>query len=70
MSIWHLLILAVVVVLLFGTGKLRRLGPDLGAAIRGFKQNLKGDDDDRRREHVALPPADGQPSAGSAAKRR
>ena len=36
-SIWQLLIIAVIVVLLFGTKKLRNLGTDLGSAIKGFK---------------------------------
>ena len=43
MSILHLIILLVVVALVFGTGKLSSIGPDLGAAIRGFKKNLKGE---------------------------
>ncbi|WP_127960041.1 Sec-independent protein translocase subunit TatA [Serratia microhaemolytica] len=37
-SIWQLLIIAVIVVLLFGTKKLRTLGSDLGASIKGFKK--------------------------------
>lgn len=45
MSIWHLIILLVVVVLLFGTGKLSKIGPDLGAAIRGFKKSMNGEDE-------------------------
>lgn len=45
MSIWHLIILLVVVVVVFGTGKLTKIGPDIGAAIRGFKKSLDGDDD-------------------------
>ena len=36
-SVWQLLIIAVIVVLLFGTKKLRNLGGDLGSAIKGFK---------------------------------
>ncbi len=36
-GIWQLLIIAVIVVLLFGTKKLRNLGGDLGSAIKGFK---------------------------------
>lgn len=36
-SIWQLLIIAVIVVLLFGTKKLRNLGSDLGSAVKGFK---------------------------------
>lgn len=42
-SIWNLLIIAVIVVLLFGTNKLRSLGSDLGASIKGFKKAM-GDD--------------------------
>ncbi|MEW6984225.1 Sec-independent protein translocase subunit TatA [Colwelliaceae bacterium 6471] len=41
-SIWQLLIIAVIVVLLFGTKKLRNLGGDLGSAVKGFK-NAMGD---------------------------
>lgn len=37
-SIWQLLIIAVIVVLLFGTNKLRTLGSDLGSSIKGFKK--------------------------------
>ncbi len=37
----HLLILLVVVLLVFGTKKLRTIGPDLGNAIRGFKDSMK-----------------------------
>ena len=40
-SIWHWLIVLLVVVLLFGTKKLRNLGGDLGGAVRGFKQGMK-----------------------------
>ncbi|MEA9389832.1 Sec-independent protein translocase subunit TatA [Acerihabitans sp. TG2] len=43
-SIWQLLIVAVIVVLLFGTNKLRSMGSDLGASIKGFKKAM-GDDD-------------------------
>jgi len=45
MSIWHLVILVVVAVVVFGTGKLSSIGPDLGSAIRGFKKNLNGEED-------------------------
>jgi len=44
-SIWQLLIIAVIVVLLFGTKKLRNLGGDLGSAVKGFK-NAIGDEKD------------------------
>ncbi|GKW41773.1 MULTISPECIES: twin-arginine translocase TatA/TatE family subunit [Pectobacterium] len=42
-SIWQLLIVVVLVVLVFGTGKLKTLGSDLGASIKGFKKAM-GDD--------------------------
>ncbi len=42
-GIWQLVIIAVIVVLLFGTKKLRNLGGDLGSAIKGFK-NAIGDE--------------------------
>ena len=44
-GIWQLLIVAVIVVLLFGTKKLRNLGGDLGSALKGFK-NAMGDEKD------------------------
>jgi sec-independent protein translocase protein TatA len=40
-SIWQLLIVLVIVVLLFGTKKLRSLGGDLGSAIKNFKQSMQ-----------------------------
>ncbi|PCI59209.1 MAG: twin-arginine translocase subunit TatA [Gammaproteobacteria bacterium] len=43
MGIWQLLIVAVIVILLFGTKKLRGLGGDLGGAIKGFKKAVSED---------------------------
>lgn len=40
MSIWHWLIVLLVVVLVFGTKKLRNIGQDLGGAVRGFKEGM------------------------------
>ncbi len=40
-SLWHWILVAVVVALLFGTKKLRNAGEDLGAAIKGFKDGMK-----------------------------
>jgi len=42
LSIWHWLIVLLVVVLIFGTKKLRNIGQDLGGAVRGFKEGVKG----------------------------
>ncbi|SPJ17292.1 Sec-independent protein translocase protein TatA [Burkholderiales bacterium] len=41
LSIWHWLIVLVVVLLVFGTGKLKNMGRDLGGAIKGFKEGIK-----------------------------
>lgn len=43
-SIWQLLIVLGIVVLLFGTKKLRNIGSDLGGAIRGFKKSMNDDE--------------------------
>ena len=45
MSIWHWLIVLLVVVLIFGTKKLRNMGQDLGGAVKGFKEGVKGAED-------------------------
>jgi len=44
-SIWHWLIVLLVVVLIFGTKKLRNLGADLGSAVKGFKEGMKSEDE-------------------------
>ena len=41
LSIWHWLIVLVVVLLIFGTKKLRNMGEDLGGAVKGFKAGMK-----------------------------
>ncbi|MGP4844739.1 Sec-independent protein translocase subunit TatA [Marinobacter sp. 1Y8] len=46
-SIWQLLIVLGIVVLLFGTKKLRNIGTDLGGAVRGFKKSM-GDEDEKK----------------------
>jgi sec-independent protein translocase protein TatA len=40
-SIWHWLIVLVIVMLVFGTKKLRNMGTDLGGAVRGFKDGMR-----------------------------
>jgi sec-independent protein translocase protein TatA len=59
-SIWQLLIIAVIVVLLFGTNKLRGMGADLGASIKGFKKAM-GEDN-----QPATPPAEEKTTAQDA----
>jgi sec-independent protein translocase protein TatA len=43
-SIWHWLIVLVIVLLIFGTKKLRNMGSDLGGAVKGFKDGMKSDE--------------------------
>ena len=43
LSIWHWVIVLVVVVLIFGTKKLRNVGQDLGGAVKGFKDGMKSE---------------------------
>ncbi|MDN5470878.1 MAG: Sec-independent protein translocase subunit TatA [Lactococcus lactis] len=44
LSIWHFLLFLVIVVLLFGTSKLKNLGRDVGSAVKDFKNSIKEDD--------------------------
>jgi sec-independent protein translocase protein TatA len=46
LSIWHWLIVLLVVVLIFGTAKLRNIGKDLGGAVKGFKEGMKSSESD------------------------
>lgn len=49
-SIWHWLVVLVIVLLVFGTKKLRNIGADLGGAVRGFKQGMKESGADKPEE--------------------
>ena len=49
-SIWQLLIVLAIVVMLFGTKRLRTLGSDLGAAIKGFRSSMTSEDTDSNTE--------------------
>ena len=49
-SIWHWAILLVIILLVFGTGKLTRVGSDLGNAVRGFKKAMQGDEEEEKRK--------------------
>ncbi|ENV69634.1 MULTISPECIES: Sec-independent protein translocase subunit TatA [Acinetobacter] len=44
LSIWHVVIFAIVVILLFGTSKLKNLGKDVGGAIKDFKKSIRDDE--------------------------
>lgn len=45
LSVWHWLIVLAIVVLVFGTGKLKNMGKDLGGAIKGFKEGMREAED-------------------------
>ncbi len=45
LSIWHWLIVLLVVVLVFGTKKLGNMGGDIGKAVKGFKDGVRGEDE-------------------------
>ncbi|MCI5850112.1 MAG: Sec-independent protein translocase subunit TatA [Sutterellaceae bacterium] len=49
LSIWHWLIVLAIVVLVFGTGKLKNMGKDLGGAIKGFKEGMSDAADDGKK---------------------
>ena len=58
-SIWHWLIVLVIVALIFGTKKIRNIGADLGGAVKGFKEGMK---DPNAKEGDTPPAADAAPA--------
>ncbi len=54
LSVWHWLIVLAIVVLVFGTGKLKNMGKDLGGAIKGFKEGMR-DAEDKPADKAADP---------------
>ena len=67
-SIWHWLIVLLVVVLIFGTKKLRNIGTDLGGAVKGFKEGMKSGEDKPAEAKAEIPPGTGQTIEGEARK--
>ena len=53
LSIWHWIIVLVIVLLIFGTKKLRNMGSDLGGAVKGFKDGMKGGEEPKKPEEIA-----------------
>jgi sec-independent protein translocase protein TatA len=64
----HWLIVLAVVVLIFGTKKLRNLGSDLGSAVKGFKDGMKSEEDKSAQAKTEIPPTTGQTIEGEARK--
>ena len=48
LSIWHWLIFLLIVAMVFGTGKLKDIGKDLGSAVKGFKEGMKTDEENNQ----------------------
>ena len=55
-SIWHWLIVLVIVLVIFGTKKLKNVGTDLGAAVKGFKDGMKTSGDESASASTATSP--------------
>ncbi|MFM0052549.1 Sec-independent protein translocase subunit TatA [Caballeronia grimmiae] len=55
LSIWHWLIVLLIVALVFGTKKLRNIGGDLGGAVKGFKEGMREGDNPPSPEQRELP---------------
>lgn len=53
-SIWQLLIILAIVIMLFGTKRLRSIGSDLGSAIKGFKKSMGDEDSDNKSDSQHL----------------
>lgn len=62
-SIWHWLIVLVIVMLIFGTKKLRNMGADLGGAVRGFKDGMR-EGGDKAAEGAGAPQVSGKTIEG------
>ena len=64
-SIWHWMIVLLIVVLVFGTKKLKNMGQDLGGAVKGFKDGMK---DGSSAPEVPVPPQQVTTAPGGAEK--
>ena len=54
-SIWHWLIVLVIVMLVFGTKNLRNVGQDLGGAVKGFKDGMKTSEESKESSNEQIP---------------
>ena len=50
LSIWHWVIVLLVVIMIFGTKKLRTMGSDLGGAVKGFKEGMRSEEEAPRQQ--------------------
>ena len=63
-SIWHWLIVLVIVMMIFGAKKLRNMGADLGGAVRGFKEGMREGGSDKGGESGSAPQVTGKTVEG------
>ena len=59
-SVWHWVVVLVIVLLVFGTKKLRNIGSDLGGAVKGFKDGMKGSQEEKAAEQIPAHNQDGK----------
>ncbi|MFA6311578.1 MAG: Sec-independent protein translocase subunit TatA [Sterolibacterium sp.] len=64
LSIWHWLIVLVIVMLVFGTKKLRNIGSDLGGAVKGFKEGMREGTTEKATDAGTPPPVSGHTLEG------
>lgn len=67
-SVWQLLIILLIVMMLFGTKRLRGLGSDLGAAIKGFRSSVSTEDDKAGKDDTEAKDGDDADAAGDTAQ--
>ena len=70
LSIWHWLIVLLIVMMVFGTKKLRNIGQDLGGAVKGFKEGMRESSADAPTEKPAEPERVGHTIEGEAKKEK
>ncbi len=64
LSIWHWLVVLLIVLLIFGTKKLRNIGTDLGNAVKGFKDGMRGNAEQDNTEQQIQAPTTGKTIEG------
>ena len=69
-SVWQLLIILAIVLLLFGAKRLRNIGTDLGAAVKGFKQSVKEEDAEKLEDSTEERVIEGEASVDKADKEK
>jgi sec-independent protein translocase protein TatA len=64
---WHLIVILVIVLIVFGPGKLPDLGQSLGRGIREFKSSVKGEDDEAKKPDASTTTTASEPPKSTAA---